>query len=132
MHACVKCFMQRRIQALVTHTHPPENDNTQWLSTETPQHNEAQNPLIIRSKVVPAEQHNPPPQTPKSGPQLSEQDLTPVDKATLMSAYTSLTTIQEAASSRAPYAHFYDVLADKTRQRGQDVLLEALDRKSSS
>ncbi|MDP9696182.1 UNVERIFIED_ORG: hypothetical protein J2X79_003761 [Arthrobacter globiformis] len=63
---------------------------------------------------------------------MGEEDLTEMDKAALSSAFSTLSEIRDSAAARGQYAHFYDSLAEKTRQRGHEVLVQALDRKSSS
>lgn len=137
MHICIKCFVQRRIQDFVTHTHTCSTDTARRSGNFEAATN---GPDIMFQTVGPLAEatfpREPPVMTiatPRASERLplSEEDLTTLDKEELNRTYSTLTQIQEAAEARGQYAHFYDALTDKTRQRGQEMLFEALKRKSA-
>lgn len=134
MHVCIKCFVQRQIRFVMAHGHPTHRD----LPVQDPvdkhgQAGESQARPFIPSEIYPpSEVSGHPVATPETPEQrLHEGDLTRIDKIRLNSAYSAMVQIQDAATAREGYAHFYDSLAEKTRRRGQEVLTEALERKRS-
>lgn len=133
MHSCFKCFIQQRVTALVAHTHATGEGKGLGRADGEAYLDDAQSPPLIRPRAVPLTEPgiNPPATARGAERQLHEEDLTNLDKAALMSSYSTLSQVQEAAESREPYAQYYEVFAEKARQRGRDVLLEALDRKAS-
>lgn len=134
MHVCIKCFVQNRIEAVMTHGHPSHRDlRVQDTVVEPEEPAERQAPPLIHSGIYPPSQVSSQPvaEPGESEQRLCEEDLTTLDKIRLNSAYSAMVQIQDAVTAREGYEHFYEGLAEKTRQRGQDILTEASERKWS-